>query len=96
MKITHTDIYLKWFNKLKDETAKATITRRLDMIRKYKHLGDYRFVGENIYEIRIHCGAGYRLYFTMKGDEVVLLLCGGDKSSQNKDIEIAKKIAKEV
>ncbi|GBR77601.1 toxin ParE [Candidatus Termititenax dinenymphae] len=53
-------------------------------------------LGNGLYEIRIHYGAGYRLYFVKKSDCWLLILCGGDKSTQNKDVKLAKKIAKEL
>ena len=55
-----------------------------------------RFIGENVYEMRIHHGAGYRVYFHKRDNEVIILLCGGDKSNQEKDIILAKELAKEV
>ncbi len=58
--------------------------------------GDVKAVGEGVYEMRIHTGAGYRIYFVERGLEIVVLLCGGDKSSQQKDIEKAKQLAKEL
>ncbi len=58
--------------------------------------GDVKAVGEGVHEMRIHTGAGYRVYFVECGLEIVVLLCGGDKSSQQKDIEKAKMLAKEL
>ena len=58
--------------------------------------GDVKAVGEGVLEMRIHTGAGYRVYFVERGLEIVVLLCGGDKSSQQKDIEKAKALAKEL
>ena len=66
------------------------------MIEKHNHLGDVRFFGESLYEIRIHYGSGYRVYFHKRDDEIIILLCGGDKSNQVKDIIIAKELIKEV
>ena len=96
MIIYYTDIYNKWFRKLKDKVAKVTISRRIEMIEKHGHLGDVRFIGESVYEIRIHHGAGYRVYFHKRDYEVIILLCGGDKSNQEKDIILAKELVKEV
>ena len=96
MKVRQTEEYQKWFNKLKDYNVIAAIARRVEFIEHFSHFGDYKVVGENVLELRIHCGSGIRIYCTMKEKEVVLLLCGGDKSSQKSDIEKAKKLAKEV
>ena len=62
---------------------------------KLGNFGDFKFVGEGIYEMRIHYGPGYRLYYTKKDDLVVLLLAGGDKSTQQKDIDKAKELNNE-
>jgi len=59
------------------------------------HFGDTEPVGAGIYELRIHFGAGYRIYYTRSGKQVVVLLCAGDKGSQKRDIEQAKQIAKQ-
>ena len=66
------------------------------MIRNTNNLGDYKFIGNKIYELRIHCGAGYRVYYTLRTNTIILLLAGGDKSSQKKDIEKAKAILEEL
>ena len=57
---------------------------------------DVRSVGDGVYEMRIHCGSGYRLYFIRRGSEVIVLLCGGDKGSQRRDIERAKRLAADL
>ena len=59
------------------------------------NFGDYKFVGSSVYELRVTTGPGYRIYYTQKRDEIIILLVGGDKSSQSKDIEKAKELAKE-
>ena len=91
--IVKTEIFEKWQNKIKDIKAKAKIEvciRRMEV----GNLGDVKAVGEGVSEARIHYGAGYRLYFCQRGDIIIVLLCGGDKSSQNKDIETAKELKK--
>lgn len=70
------------------------IMQRIDRL-KLGNPGDIRSVGDGISELRIHYGPGYRVYFTRRGEIVVLLLCGGDKSSQRADIAIAKKLARD-
>lgn len=91
--IIKTEHFEKWQTSLKDTNAKARIEvriRRMEM----GVLGDVKPVGEGVSEARIHYGAGYRLYFCQRGDVVIVLLCGGDKSTQSKDIEIAKELKK--
>jgi putative addiction module killer protein len=68
------------------------IEARLKMIEVESHLGDCKNVGNNVFELRIHLGAGYRIYFTYKNNVIILLLCGGDKSTQEQDIKKAKEM----
>ena len=93
--IETTDLFDKWRNKLKDLVAKDRIRARLVLMSR-GILGDTRPVGEGVFEARIHHGAGYRLYFINKGNKIILLLCGGDKSTQEADIKKAHNLAKEV
>ena len=93
--IKQTDIFTKWFTKLKDIQGKVAILRRIDRV-KEGNFGDHKSVGNEVSELRITVGAGYRVYYTKIEDEIVILLVGGDKSSQSKDIEKAKKICKEL
>ncbi len=81
--------FLEWLNSLKDVQGKAKIKERLKRVR-LGNLGDYRSVGEGVFELRINYGPGYRVYFGQVGEIIVLLLCGGDKSSQEKDIRKAQ------
>lgn len=82
-----------WLENLRDCTAQATITKRLVMV-THGHFGDHASVGDGVSELRIHYGPGYRLYFTRRKGVVVILLLGGDKSSQSRDIARAKAIVK--
>lgn len=82
--------FLKWFNSLKDLKTQAKINKRLRSI-SLGNLGDYKSVGGGVCELRINYGSGYRIYFGQDGDTLVILLCAGDKSSQKKDIDMAKK-----
>ena len=93
MDIRQTDDFTKWFAKLKDRTAKARIVERLDRL-GLGNLGDYRSLGVGLYELRLPYGPGYRLYFSREGDVIVVLLIGGDKSTQDKDIQKAREILK--
>ena len=86
--------FAKWLGSLKDLRAKTVIDARLAYIEK-GNLGDVKPVGEGISEARIHYGAGYRLYFIKTGKVIVVMLAGGDKSSQTRDINKAKKLANE-
>ena len=90
-----TEEFSKWSRKLKDREAARQIALRLARVRS-GNLGDVSPVGDGVSEFRIKYGPGYLIYFIKRGKEIILLLCGGDKSSQQADIAKAKKIAKEV
>lgn len=81
--------FLDWLNSLRDAKARAKIRVRLGRI-TLGNFGDCKYVGDGIFELRIDFCPGYRLYYGLSGEYVVLLLCGGDKSSQQKDIKKAK------
>lgn len=95
IEVRQTDIFANWFKKLRDRKAKARIQARIDRI-EIGNFGDVAPVGEGVSELRIHHGPGYRVYFVQRGPIVVILLSGGDKSSQNADIKRAKEIAKQL
>ena len=78
-----------WINNLRDKRAKAKILIRLKRV-ELGHMGDARSVGEGVYELRITEGQAYRIYYGNTGNEIVLLLSGGNKSTQHKDIKTAK------
>ena len=94
-KILETDIFSNWLHKLKDIQGKVAILRRLKRVES-GNFGDYKYLESSIYELRIKTGPGYRIYYTKKEDKVILLLIGGDKSTQQKDIKKAKEILKEL
>ena len=79
--------FTRWETKLKDRTARAKIRARIGRLR-LGHFGDAKRVGD-VFELRVHTGPGYRIYFGREGDAIVILLCGGDKGSQDRDIERA-------
>lgn len=92
--LKQTETFRKWRSKLKDVHARALIASRLDRL-AYGHAGDAEPVGEGVSELRIHHGPGYRVYFQQRGTTIIVLLCGGDKGSQAKDIKAAKRLASE-
>lgn len=93
--LQQTDTFVKWFAGLKDKKAKARVIARLDSAR-LGNLGDCKSVGGGIREMRIHVGAGYRLYFAQQQKVVLLLLCGGSKTNQSRDIERARRLLNEL
>ncbi|MBK9163462.1 MAG: type II toxin-antitoxin system RelE/ParE family toxin [Acidobacteria bacterium] len=95
IEIRQTEHYAKWFKALKDHKARARIDIRIRRL-SLGNPGDVKPVGEGVSEMRIDYGPGYRVYFLTKGGELILLLIGGDKSTQEKDIAKAKQIAKDV
>ena len=95
MIIEKTDIFENWLNKINNLETKIRIIKRLERIEQ-NNLGDIKSIGDSIYEIRMDFGCGYRIYFSYKTKIIILLLCAGDKSTQQKDIERAKRINKEL
>ncbi len=94
IELRQTDTFRKWWQHLKDERARGVIFGRLDRL-AYGHAGDVSPIGEGISELRIHYGPGYRVYFQKRGSTIIVLLCGGDKGSQKRDIRTAKRLAKD-
>lgn len=94
--IEKTTEFDKWFRKLNDLRAKAKIIFRIQKIENDEHFGDRKFVGEGISELRINYAKGYRVYFREQNGKIILLLIGGDKSTQQQDIEKAKEIWKKL
>ncbi len=93
IEIRQTAEYESWFEKLRDLQAKARILARIRRL-SLGNLGDVKPVGEGVSELRITYGQGYRVYMKQQGDVLVILLVGGDKSSQKRDIERAKELAR--
>lgn len=94
IEIKQTETFRKWRTRLKDERIRGLIASRLDRL-AFGHAGDVEPVGQGISELRFRYGPGYRIYFQMRGDTIIVLLCGGDKSTQAKDIKAAKRMADE-
>lgn len=90
-----TPVFDSWFGRLRDRRAAARIQARIDRAES-GNLGDCKPVGEGISEMRVDVGPGYRVYFLLRGAEVIIVLAGGEKSTQAKDIAAAKRIAKQV
>lgn len=94
--IEKTKEFDKWFRKLKDLRAKAKILFRIQKLENEEHFGDCKTVGDGISELKINYAKGYRIYFKEKDGKIILLLIGGNKSTQEKDIEKAKNIWNEI
>ena len=90
-----TSIFDAWFESIKDKQTARRIHSRIDRAED-GNFGDHQAVGQGVSEMRIHHGAGYRVYFTLRGLDIVILLAGGDKSSQTKDIDKAQKMAHQL
>jgi putative addiction module killer protein len=92
--VLKTDQFMKWLRGLRDVKAVARIQIRVDRL-SLGNAGDVKPVGAGVSELRVDYGPGYRIYFCKRGETIVLLLCGGDKRTQDNDIEKAKQLAKE-
>lgn len=93
--VRQTDVFEGWLTRLRDGGAKARILARIESA-KVGNLGDTRRVARGVWEMRIHMGPGYRVYFTRRGDALVLLLCGGSRKSQQRDIKRSVKLLAEL
>jgi len=93
--VRQTDVYARWFARLRDIRAKARIDIRIRRL-SLGNAGDVKPVGEGVSELKIDVGKGYRVYFVQRGERLVVLLAGGSKHSQGKDIMQAKQLAKEL
>jgi putative addiction module killer protein len=95
LEVRQTRVYSDWFASLRDRTAKTRIDIRIRRL-SLGNPGDVKPVGEGVSELRVDHGPGYRVYFIQKGDVYIVLLAGGDKSTQEKDIQNAKVLAREL
>lgn len=93
--LVQTESFRCWEQNLKDRRTRTVIAARLFRLANGLS-GDVKPVGEGVSEIRIHIGPGYRIYFKQQGKQIILLLCGGDKSNQDKDILLARMLARTV
>ncbi len=95
IEIRETSRFSEWLQALKDGRAKARIAARTQRL-AFGNPGDVRPVGGGVSELRVDYGPGYRVYYVQRGKVLIILLCGGDKSSQDKDIKLALRLAKEA
>ncbi|MFL9871789.1 type II toxin-antitoxin system RelE/ParE family toxin [Paraburkholderia megapolitana] len=95
MRIEQTEVFVTWMRGLRDGVGRANIVKRIERLGN-GNTGDVKAVGAGVIEMRIHYGPGYRVYYTQRGNVLVVLLCGGDKSTQQRDIEQAIRLAAEL
>lgn len=95
IEVRQTPAFSTWLHALKDVRARARINARIDRL-SFGNLGDVKPVGGGVSELRIEYGPGYRVYFVQHGRALVILLCGGDKSTQDRDIRTAKALAQNL
>lgn len=95
IEIRQTEAYARWFDSLRDRRARARIDARIRRL-SLGNPGDVRPVGEGVSELRIDYGPGYRVYFVQRGRTLVVLLAGGDKDTQDRDIRIALELARDL
>lgn len=95
MEIRKTEFFAKWLDALHDIQARARIQSRIERLAQ-GNAGDVQPVGEGVSELRIHYGPGYRVYFKQQGRELIILLAGGDKRTQAKDIKTALRLARQL
>jgi len=93
MRVRMTEVYRDWINALKDRAGRARIQVRVDRL-VHGNPGQHRNLKGGVSELKIDFGPGYRVYYTLRGDELIVLLAGGDKSSQQRDVEVAITLAK--
>lgn len=95
IEVRQTETFRKWFRSLKDRAARARIDIRIRRL-SLGNPGDVKAVGRGVSELRINYGPGYRVYFVQKRNTIVILLCGGDKSTQNNDIRKAHVLSEQI
>ena len=94
-KISSTEVFNKWFSRLRDNSTKNRVLARLGRLEN-GNFGDFKKISEGLFELRFSFGSGVRIYYTFYGDKIVLLLAGGDKSTQPKDIKKAQNLLSEL
>ncbi len=93
--ITSTYFFDKWLKRLKDRTTRNKVLARIDRV-KNGNFGDFKQLGDNLFELRFFFGGGLRIYYTIRNHQVILLLHGGSKSSQSRDIDKARQMIQEL
>ncbi len=95
VEIRETAVFAAWLERLRDATTKARIAVRVRRL-AFGNAGDVKPIGGGVSELRIHHGPGFRVYFVQRGTVLIVLLCGGDKRTQSRDIETAKTLARQL
>ena len=95
MRVQTTELYRDWINSLKDRVGRARIQMRVDRL-AHGNPGQHRNLSNGISELKVDFGPGYRIYYTERGSEIIILLVGGDKSTQQQDIKLATALAKNL
>ncbi len=95
IEVRQTEIFAKWLRGLRDRFARVRIQMRIDRL-EMGNAGDVQPIGQGVSEMRVDYGPGYRVYFIQRGSELIILLAGGDKKSQTRDIQKALKLAEEL
>jgi putative addiction module killer protein len=93
--VRQTATFRDWHRSLRDRRAAARIASRIERLEN-DYVGDAKSIGDGVSELRVDYGPGYRIYFTRRGQAIYVLLCGGDKSTQVRDIRTAKRLAREI
>jgi putative addiction module killer protein len=93
--VLQTSVYASWFRSVRDKAVRGRIVARIERL-QLGNFGDAKSIGGGVHELRMNFGPGYRVYFTRRGERIILLLCGGDKASQSRDIARARQIASEL
>jgi len=94
MIVYRTPHFVKWFDKLRDAKGKMRLIYRFQRLTEGV-FGDHKLIGDGVFELRDHYGSGYRIYYILQGDVAIVLLAGGDKDTQSRDIQRAKELAKQ-
>lgn len=95
IEVVQTELFRRWLERLRDRRAQVRIAARIIAIQE-GHFGDWKAIDRTVSELRVHAGPGYRVYFTRRGNTLVLLLAGGDKQSQRRDIETARRLVSDI